>query len=210
MTPDYRLRPLGPADAADLHAVASHWAVVRQLGRWPWPPDRAFTEILMDSRKPLMAIINGPAVAGGCELALVCDLRVMSEDAHFGLPEAKRGMGAHFASVILPQMVPMAIAMEWLYTGRRITPQEIERWGLVNRVAPPAKLMETAMELAGDIINSAPLSLQRMKQTFRKTYGMPLHAGIRLEAGPDPYASEDRKEGARAYLERRPPVWTGR
>ena len=165
---------------------------------------------MLDSRKPSMAIINGPAIAGGCELALVCDLRIMSEDAHFGLPEAKRGMGAHFASVILPQMVPMAIAMEWLYTGRRITIDEVERWGLVNRVVPPAKLMDTAMELAGDIINSAPLSLQRMKQTFRKTYGMPLHAGIRLEAGPDPYSSEDRKEGARAYLERRPPIWKGK
>ncbi len=172
--------------------------------------ERAFTEIMLDSRKPSMAIINGPAIAGGCELALVCDLRIMSEDAHFGLPEAKRGMGAHFASVILPQMVPMAIAMEWLYTGRRITIDEVERWGLVNRVVPPAKLMDTAMELAGDIINSAPLSLQRMKQTFRKTYGMPLHAGIRLEAGPDPYSSEDRKEGARAYLERRPPIWKGK
>ncbi len=173
-------------------------------------PERAFTEILMDFTKPSMAIINGPAIAGGCELALACDLRIMSEDAHFALPEAKQGMGAHFATVILPQMVPMAIAMEWLYTGRKITIDEIERWGLVNRITPAGKVMETGMKMAANIINSAPLSLQRMKQTFRKTYGMPLHAGIRLEAGPDPYSSEDRKEGARAYLGRRAPVWKGK
>ncbi len=173
-------------------------------------PNRAMSEVLIDTKKPTMAIINGPAIAGGCELALACDLRVMADSAYLALPEAKRGMGAHFASVILPQMVPMAIGMEWLFTGRRITIAEIERWGLVNQVVSPDKLMEAAMELAAEIITSAPLSVQRMKQTYRKAFGMPLHAGLRLEVGPDPYSSEDRKEGARAFLERRPPVWQGR
>lgn len=171
---------------------------------------RSLMEVMIDSRKPTLAIINGPAMAGGFELALSCDLRVAADDAVFGVPEAKRARGAHFASVLLPVTVPPGIAMEWLYTGRRISAAELERWGMLNRMVPRDELDAAATALLDDIVSSAPLSLQRLKLTYRKTAGMPPHTAIRLDTGPDVYLSEDQKEGARAFLERREPQWQGR
>jgi enoyl-CoA hydratase/carnithine racemase len=149
-------------------------------------------------------------MAGGFELALSCDMMIAADTAFFAVPEAKRGRGAHFASVVLPQVIPPPIAMEWLYTGRRIAVTEMERWGLVNRIVPATTLMEEAMKFLDDVVSSAPLSLQRLKLTYRKTQGMPFHTGIRLDTGPDVYASEDQKEGARAFIEKRPANWQGR
>ena len=197
------------ADLKDARAMDESGGKARYRGPLH-EAERSLFEVMIDSRKPLLAILNGPAVAGGCELALSCDLRVAADTSFLQLPEAKRGMGAHMASVLLPQMAPPAIAMEWLYTGRKITLEECERWGLVNRIVPAAKVMEAGLELAGEIATSAPLSLQRMKLTFRKAWGLPLHAAVRLDVGPDVYASEDRKEGARAFLERRPAKWQGK
>lgn len=171
---------------------------------------RSLFEVMIDTRKPTVALINGPAVAGGFELALSCDLRIAVDTAFFAVPESKRGRGAHFASVVLPRLVPQAIAMEWLYTGRRIPVVEAQQWGLVNRVATVDELPDVASELLTEIVASAPLSLQRLKLTYRKSEGMDVHAAIRLDAGPDVYLSEDQKEGARAFLEKRAPRWQGR
>ena len=171
---------------------------------------RSLFEVMIDSRKPTVAVVNGPAVAGGFELALACDLRVVADHAFFAVPESRRGRGAHYASVALPRMVPQGIAMEWLYSGRRIELAEAERWGLVNRTAPAEQLTDVAEELLASFTDSAPLSLQRLKLTYRRTEGMDPHAAIRLDIGPDVYSSEDQKEGARAFLEKREPRWEAR
>jgi len=170
---------------------------------------RSLFEVIIDSRKPTIAIVNGPAVAGGFELALSCDIRICADNAFFAVPEAKRGRGAHFASVMLPVTVPPGIAMEWLYTGRKITLEEAERWGLVNKTVPAAGLTKAARDFLDEITANAPLSLQRLKLTYRRTAGMDPHTAIRLDHGPDVYLSEDQKEGARAFLEKRPARWQG-
>lgn len=171
---------------------------------------RSLFEVMIDTRKPTIAVVNGPAVAGGFELALSCDLRLVADTAFFAVPESRRGRGAHYASVALPQLVPPGIAMEWLYTGRRILLEEAATWGLVNRTYAADALVEGAEEFLADLTTAAPLSLQRLKLTFRKTQGMDPHAAIRLDIGPDVYLSEDQKEGARAFLEKREPLWQGR
>lgn len=171
---------------------------------------RSLFEVMIDTRKPTVAVVNGPAVAGGFELALSCDMRIAADHAFFAVPEARLGRGAHYASVALPRMVPQGIAMEWLYSGRKVELSEAERWGLVNRIAPLEELPQMAEEFLATFTGSAPLSLQRLKLTYRRTEGLDPHAAIRMDAGPDVYSSEDQKEGARSFIEKRKPVWQGR
>ncbi|MFD2421415.1 enoyl-CoA hydratase/isomerase family protein [Amycolatopsis pigmentata] len=172
---------------------------------------RNVLEVLLEVPKPTLAIVNGPAVAGGCELALACDLRVVSDQAFFQLPEAKRGLAANFASVVLAGMVPRGVAAEWLFTGRRIPAAEAWKWGLVNRVAGPDEVARAAESLVAEIVDNAPLSLQRMKEMMVKSVGLPVPAALRIGSlGSNPYSSLDRAEGARAYFEKRAPQWEGR
>jgi enoyl-CoA hydratase len=144
------------------------------------------------------------------ELALACDLRIAAPGIKLGLPEAAIGMGANFGSVVLPKRVPMGIAMEMLLTGEYVTSEYAERWGLVNRVVPADDVLPAALALAEQIAANAPLSVRRMKETAVKGVDLPLSSALRLDVGPNPYLSEDRREGIAAYLEKRPPRWTGR
>src|SRR4051812_34390954 len=115
-------------------------------------------EVVYETIKPTIAALNGSAVAGGLELALACDMRVAAEHALLGLPEAKRGKGAHFANVMLPRMVASGIAFEMLYLGEYIGAEDARRWGLVNRVVPRGEALNEAMRMAEAICANAPVS----------------------------------------------------
>jgi enoyl-CoA hydratase len=173
-------------------------------------PTRSLFEVVTETPVPVIAALNGAAVAGGFELALACDLRVAGRGIPLGLPEAKIGMGANFGSVVLPKRIPVGIALEMLFTGEYVTSEDAERWGLINRLVDADDVLPTALELAERIAANAPISVRRMKETAVKGLELPLWQALRLDVGPNPYLSEDRREGIAAYLEKRPPNWTGR
>ncbi|MEI8058406.1 MAG: enoyl-CoA hydratase-related protein [Actinomycetes bacterium] len=169
-----------------------------------------------DLGKPVIAAVNGMAFGGGFELALAADIVIAADHAVFALTEARLGLAADAGGLfIVPAIVPKPIAVELLITGRRLSADEAARLGLVNHVVPAGELMAKAREIALRIIESAPLSVAAILEVLEATHGMnPQDGFARIRAGLPHYSkvasSEDAQEGARAFVEGRPPVWQGR
>jgi crotonobetainyl-CoA hydratase len=167
--------------------------------------------------KPVIAAVNGVAIAGGCELALAADLMVVAEHAEFALSEVTVGLVADAGGIQrLPRRIPVAIATELLLTGRRFSAHEAKAWGLANAVVPGTELMAAARGLAERIAAAAPLAVAAVKEILRETDGMSVRAAYEHVAAGKVAShrlmqlSEDAREGAQAFVERRAPVWKGR
>lgn len=162
--------------------------------------------------KPLIAAINGFAVGGGLEMALACDLRIASSKAKFGLTEVKvASLAGLNGTQMLPRVIPQAIAMKMLLTGETITAEEALRYGLVSDVVAPEELGKLATTLAEKIASAAPLSVQAAKQAAMLGQDMPLEHGILFShlLWGVLRDTEDRKEGFKAFAEKRSPQYRG-
>lgn len=161
--------------------------------------------------KPTIAAVNGVAFAGGWMIAQACDLCVAATTARFAITEVKVGRSSPWASPLI-HMIPQRIMMEILLTGKPITAQRAYEIGLVNRLAEPADLMDAALELAGEILDGAPLSVRAARETVMISTEMGRSAALKAarQASELCYHSEDAQEGPRAFAEKRPPQWKGR
>ncbi len=171
---------------------------------------------LRDLNKPVIAAVNGIACGGGLELALSADMILAADHATFALPEIRSGTVADAASIKLPKRIPYHIAMELLLTGRWFDAEEAHRWGLVNEVVPAAELMDRAWALAELIASGPPLVYAAIKEVVRDAEDSKFQDALnritqrKLRTVDILYASEDQLEGARAFAEKRDPVWKGK
>ena len=196
----------GFSSGMDLKAFAS--------GERPWARDRGFAGIVQKpAEKPLIAAIEGFAVAGGLEIALACDLIVAAKGAKLGIPEVKRGLVAAGGALRqLPRRLPSAIASELALTGELIDAERGAQVGLVNRLAEPGQALDVALELAAEVAANAPLALRASKSVLRQqaSWGDEEFWQRQGEITGPVFGSEDAIEGATAFSEKRAPDWKGR
>jgi enoyl-CoA hydratase/carnithine racemase len=164
-----------------------------------------------DIAVPIVGAANATAVAGGFELLLGCDVVVASEAASFGLPEVKRGLYAAGGGVFLSTRIPLAVALELTLTGDLIGAPRALSLGLINEVVAPAEVLDAAVALAERIARNGPLALQATKEMVRTaSTDLARARALAAEWQPKVFGSDDAKEGAAAFIEKRDPVWTGR
>ncbi|MEU4412023.1 crotonase/enoyl-CoA hydratase family protein [Nocardia salmonicida] len=215
--PDIRVAILTGAGGAfcagmDLKAMSSqHPGDTASNGSW----DPAYLPALLKGRrlaKPLIAAVEGPAIAGGTEILQGTDLRVAGESAKFGVSEARWGLFPLGGSAVrLARQIPYTVAADLLLTGRHITAAEAKEIGLIGHVVPDGTALDKAMALAGQIADNGPLAVQAMLRTLRETEAMPENEAFPIEAkiGIEVFRSADAKEGPRAFAEKRKPNFTG-
>jgi enoyl-CoA hydratase len=196
------------AAGADIKEMADKTFIEAYLGNFAGSWDRA-----AHARKPMVAAVAGFALGGGCELAMHCDIVIAADNAKFGQPEIKIGVIPGIGGTQrLTRAVGKAKAMEMILTGRMMDAAEAERSGLVARVVPAASLMEEAMKVADTIANLSLPSVLAAKEAVNRAFESPLAEGVIFERRifHALFATEDQKEGMKAFVEKRKPQWKNR
>ncbi len=164
-------------------------------------------------RKPMIAAVEGYALAGGCEMALACDLIIAANNANFGLPEVKRGIVPGAGGMLrLPSRIPYHLAMEVVLTGDMLSAERAFQHGLVNRLVEPGQALDVALKLAASIAQNGPLAVQTAKQiiTASRDWSQADMFDLQRPRVAHIFTSADAKEGATAFAEKREPVWQGK
>jgi enoyl-CoA hydratase len=187
-------------------------AALAEMQHLDGPPGGPTASALLQGSfaKPLVAAVNGAAVGGGFELVLACDLVVAADHARFGLPEVKRGLFAAGGGTLLSTRVPLAVALELGLTGRLVDAAWAREAGLVNQVVAADGLLDAALALAGEVAANGPLGVQLTKQLMRDAVTVGPQSGRATpEQNSSIFSSQDAVEGATAFMEKRPPRFTG-